>query len=379
MVFCTNGPGDPLFDLMVLLGVEDFREIEGSLVRSLHFGLDLKESGDNLKTQGLANIIDDRTVLLCDYERHGVPKDAELKDGDAAVNDSEAKLVEWPPEPTSSSGFSAFYKACYVALREAGHDHISAHEISCAKLREDGKQCYQEELFEGGSGSMWPPAPSADNALSALYNASFQELVDSGHAPVAAHQLVCMKLFVEGQVKVFPPDPVGGDAGAIVYNQSFRHSIKVGLDRGTAHVWACDAVRKAEVQPKAPPFEATSTGKIEPPTALEVLTGVYNEAYAVGHQGESIAVHHQRACEAVWNVERDGQLQPPPGESEIFTMSSIEPPPGLPWVIKRQAGIWCLFPSEPEQLLGVEVPFAQHLEPILVNWLLDTAKLATEV
>ncbi len=66
----TNGVGDPLRDLMLLIGAEDFSEIEDQLVRSLHFSTDLEEQGDDLRTHGIANIIGDRTLMLRDYERH---------------------------------------------------------------------------------------------------------------------------------------------------------------------------------------------------------------------------------------------------------------------------------------------------------------------
>lgn len=231
-------------DLMVLLGVQEFSEIEDSFVRVLILGPGLV---------GLANIVTDRTMIFSDYERHG-------------------ECVEPVDEP---------------------------------KVEE-------------------PTTPKED--------------------------------------ETHPPSRKGRPVGpADVYNPRWHEIIGSGGTRVEAHERACEAVL-AMPKPKAPPFEATSTGKIEPPTAIAELTAIYNKAYAKAHPGESIVARHERACRAVSD------------HREIFTMASIEPPPGLPWFVKRSGdgGNQCLLPG------GSGIPLAQYLKPELVDWLVNKAKIATK-
>lgn len=63
-------------------------------------------------------------------------------------------------------------------------------------------------------------------------------------------------------------------------------------------------------------------------------------------------------------------VEPKEGE-EIFTMASIDPPPGLPWRLTRTStGAVCLFPA------SGDIPLAQYVEPELEDWLVTKAKLA---
>ena len=239
-----HGPGDPLYDLMVLLGVEDFSEIGGSLVRSLHFNA-APLDGESIQTQGLANIIEDRAMIFSDYEHHGVL--VKRPDGDDDIPDEDPPET-WPP--AAVGGWEAIYNIASLDARKAGADSVAAHKTACLVV------------YMKGVAFNWPPPEINGGVSGALYNHEYGIATAAGNLPQQAHQLACKKLNTRSNG--FPPDPPDGSflIGVNAYNEEFRQCSAKGDDRSTAHVRACAAAATA-VAASAAPGDSVRFGLVE--------------------------------------------------------------------------------------------------------------------
>lgn len=147
--------GDILLDFMTLIGVEDFSEIEGALVRVLHFGRDpMANERDALKAQGFAHIIEDRTLLLCDYEEVSAPpKVVDLKH--VAENRDEPAFGTGGPPTEMTDRYTKAYNEAWDAAKRRKANDATAHYFACraaAEVDESG-------IFTMASISPPPGAP----------------------------------------------------------------------------------------------------------------------------------------------------------------------------------------------------------------------------
>lgn len=176
----TNGVGNPLRDLMSLLGVEDLSEIEGQFVRLLRF--DWKKPLPHLdtKVQGLAHIIEDRCMLLSDYERQA----RLMPDPDAVGTelplDDDGFPVGWEPPALKKKppGWSDTYTHMWQQIVHDGGTSAEAHAAACdavataavAQANGNVTKLYNVPPFAMESGD--PPTQMTDRFTKA-YNAAW--------------------------------------------------------------------------------------------------------------------------------------------------------------------------------------------------------------
>lgn len=170
-----------------------------------------------------------------------------------------------------------------------------------------------------------------------------------------------------------PPSRRGRSVGAAdIYNQKWHEIIRDGGTRAVAHEQACEAMMS---KPKAPEGDMSDVRQQECrerfPHWLKHhfldggQPGMHKYVQGLYERDEARVLDHTNAGA---------------GGAEIFTMASIEPPPGLPWEIRSTAKAgWCLFPAVSVGPLSTGRRLAQHLDPALIDWLVNEAKIATQV
>lgn len=166
--------------------------------------------------------------------------------------------------------------------------------------------------------------------------------------------------------------------------RSFRVMGLAHIVNNTAMIF-CDYERHEELVPEISVPETSEPKELHewpPIAAFDSAAAAYNLVFvkATKVAGHSVQEAHYVACESLraglsegdgddGDDDDDGDVTE---KETIFVMASVGPPPGLPWVLQRHAGMWTLFPSKGD----ADLALAQRVAPELVDWLVDEAKLA---